>query len=234
MRKLYSCWFGGARFARMARVIERSAAKHLPHWTIEVERCEPPATMRLDSFGSNTFKLGQWVKQVRALPDGAELLLIDSDCLIARPVDDAFDLPFEVAVTRKAEHVRQFPHNCGVVFVRGGAIARAFFERWQEVNDRFYRDKDEHRPYERKYGGINQAAFGYMRERGELTGVIDLPAQKYNACYDPLWSTAMAEASIIHYKSQLRNAAFTSPRPGPYLPLINLWRSYALGDTTNA
>lgn len=236
---------GSDRWERMARVLLASARDHLPGWECRAVRLEapelPPVRAKLTpamSWIHNTHKLHHWRDVVHALEDGIGLLLIDADTMIRRTLDPVWAHPFDVAVTIKGNRPRMMPLNGGVVFVRIGDAARAFFDRWVEVNDRLYQDPVEHARYHDTWGGINQSALGAML--GDELRVVDAPGEcmvsegvrirrldcrEWNACYDPLWATAPDHARIVHYKSNLRRLIFQGGRPHRHQQLVSEWRT---------
>jgi hypothetical protein len=79
--------------------------------------------------------------------------------------------------------------------------------------------------WEKKYGGINQAALGSMMDRGELHGarIAWVDAARWNACYDPLWK-GWRTAAVVHCKSTLRSELFGHARQYP--ELVREWRTH--------
>lgn len=204
---------GDGRWERMASAVLSSLAEHCPDWDVRLSVLEPrEAEASRASFLHNTIKLAEWVRQVEALEDGEQLLLLDADTLVRRNLDDAFAEDFDIALTRKMKRTQSCPINAGVVFVRGSEASRAFFREWQAVNDRFYVDPAEHSPWEVRFGGINQAALGYLIENERLPATRWLDCAEWNACYEPLWRAAYDVSRIIHYKSHLRKALFSKNR----------------------
>lgn len=219
-RVLYSCWFGNGLWERMAGVLERSARYYCPEWSIVVERIESEART---SYVSNSVKLAQWVKACESLPDGAELLLIDSDCYVRGNLDALWEASFDVAFTRKKES-GHLPFNAGVVAIRLSDASRAFMREWLRVNDSFLLNREEHKKWEAKYGGINQAALGAILEKGRHgIAIAWLPAAQWNCCHAPLWEKPGA---IVHIKSHLRQQVIRRVRTGPWAPIINEWRQW--------
>lgn len=220
--RVYSCWFGADKFRLMATALRNSLARHEPEADVTIVEIEPPKIV--DSFRSNTIKLAAWVEWACNQPDGAECLLIDGDCLLRDSVRVAFAHEFDIAFTGKG--TKRLPVNGGVVFFRASERVRAFFRQWLAVNNAMLADRNFHAPYEIRYGGINQASLGLIREnppRDVL--IIELPCAEYNACHEPLW-IRWQEARVIHYKSALRRALwFAAQVSFRYRPLIDLHRS---------
>lgn len=231
--RLEACYFGPDRvWARMAYVLAHTAAQHCPGWRVHVERFDPkPLHHRQDSQMAidNTQKLDRWAEIVEASDDGDRLLLIDADTMIVRPLDPVWDLEFDVAIT-----ARQFgglgPLNGGVVFLRISPHVKAFFRSWRDVNDRMFHDYlGFHREWKKQYGGMNQAALGYMLKRQPpALRLIELPCQEWN-CEDGAWQSFGPTTRIVHIKAALRHAIFYGSMTYQYLrPLVSLWREAEL------
>ena len=228
--RLISHWFGANPiFERMARVLEHSARKHCPEWSIEVERVTPaPRVSPLgnDSHATNTQKMDEWNAVVQAAPEGDRILLIDADTMVLLPLDPVWDLEFDLAYTVKDS---RFPFNSGVVFLRVNDRARAFAAAWQAENARLLNTPTVHREWRRQYGGVNQAALGAMLTNGivEQLGlqVAKIPCAEWN-CEDSTWPLFDRERTrIVHVKSALRRSVFGIGPATPRLkPLVRVWR----------
>jgi hypothetical protein len=211
--RLEACYFGSGKqgdiYARMAHVLDYTARLHCQGWDVNVQRLEPPdyvSAMGNASHVWNTQKLEFWWRRTLEAPDGAQVLLIDGDMMIRKPLDDVWSRDFEMAYTFRDGGTR-LPLNGGVVFVRVSEATRAFMTLWWETNLRFLRRPLEHRNWRLKYAGINQASFGCLLEHGTgLARVEKLPCSEWNLCewerHDP------ERARIVHIKSGLRRALF--------------------------
>lgn len=215
-RRLYACAFDPrprGPFARMAEVLEYSAAAHCAAWQrsvvrlpVEVRRC----ASGIESHGHNSLKLDHWAAAVEAAADGDELLLIDADTLILRSLDDAWDAPFDLAYTVKAD---RFPFNLGVVFLRVSPATRAFMRRWLGENRALFAQPGDHRAWRVRWGGINQAAFGRLLEGGALASLQlrSLSCAEWN-CEESAWATFDPGVTrIVHIKGELRRCLFGLP-----------------------
>lgn len=215
------------QFVRLARVLERSARTHCPTWSIVIERLAPPVRRghAPDSSAlANTVKLETWNRDVQAAPDGARLLLLDVDTVILRPLDPLWDRPFDVAYAERAGV--KLPLNGGVIAVRVSDAVRRFFADWTAANARMLTDRTLHQLWKRKYGGLNQAALGFvLEEGGHALTWGRLPCVEWN-CEDSTWSAFdPAVTRIVHLKSALRQAIFGSGPRAPHVwPLAQLWR----------
>lgn len=234
--RLEACYFAGAggtddqadRYERLAKVLEHTARHACPGWEINVERLEPPeysAASGNPSHVWNTQKLEHWLRRVLEAPAGAQVLLIDGDTVVLRPLDPVWDLEFDVAYTVRERG--RLPLNGGVVFLRVSDRTRAFMQSWWDANLRFLGDNVEHTPWRKRYAGINQAALGYVFEKVDHGCAIrQLLCSEWNCVewdrYDP------AVTRIVHVKSGLRRAVFDLPGGAGYRPklmeLVKLWK----------
>lgn len=223
--RLYSAWFGDGHWARMAHALKASAEFHCIGWDVEVERIYSTARGKYDT---NVQKLEYWERFVHRCADGDQVVLIDSDCFVARPLDSVWLLVAEVGIAFKG--TPRLPFNAGVVFLRVSEATRRFMAEWYAINVRMMGDRAFHLRYERTYSGINQAALGYMLERdgGPGVDVARLNAGEWNACNPTFWTRT--DARIYHVKSQLRQQAQGGLTSGPYAHALKLWHSYAKGD----
>jgi len=228
--RIESVWFGSGIYERMARVFLATAHRHCPDWQINLRNVDVRDLDRhpraLPSHVANTQKMEEWNDIVQRAPNGSRLLLIDADTFFTRGITDVWRMRFDIAYTTKES---RFPFNSGVVFVRANPRVKAFFRAWAEINREMLLDARSHAPWRRKYGGINQAAFGRMLESDAATmvQVIGLPCQEWN-CEDSSWASFSPERTrIVHVKSALRRAIFSgcplSARKWGVRPLVDLW-----------
>lgn len=233
MRRIVSCWFPmpavGNKFDEMARVFEYTALKQCPDWTLSLTKLAMPARMlgKPDNHIANTWKLDHWVEQVHAAADGDEILLIDSDTMILRPLDPIWEQAFDIAYTARAA---EYPHplNGGVVFVRVSDRSRAFLEEWKRINRAMLNDRAL-RDLWRKYAGLNQRALGKMlNAKQQVAHIIQVPCLEWN-CEDSEWKNFdPALTRIVHIKSGLRSAIFGPVRRPHHQPLIRIWETLRL------
>lgn len=210
MPRLNACYFvrpDQVYWRRMVRVLEQSAVTHCPGWDVRIQELDAPSLSGARSFVSNTHKLDHFCAVVEQAPDGAELLLLDVDTLILRPLDDVWTQRFDLAYTVRSH---TFPFNLGVVFLRVSEPVRAFLRIWRDENRRFFFDEKAHRPARQRYGGINQASFGHLLAAGALRGLQlhTLPCLEWN-CEDTSWAKFDPRTTrILHVKSALRQAMY--------------------------
>lgn len=236
--RLVSRYFAGANtnpevFRRLARVLEWTAQQHCCGWAVDV--CEVPAAplsaplteaARL-AYEHNAQKLDEWARVVETAADGECLALVDADTIILRPLDPVWGLAFDIALTARARGAR-LPINSGVVFVRVSEATRAFFRHWRDETRRMLATPAHHAPWHRKYGGITQAALGFIRETRNTDGLLvrELSCQEWN-CDETAWPMCTAFTRIVHIKSGLRGLIFGQPGPAlrsPIRELAGMWR----------
>lgn len=239
--RIEAVWFGGERYARMARVFEATARRHCPGWDLnlrKVAEANLPCHRTANSgHVANTQKLDCWNEIVQSAPDGARILLIDADTFFVNPIDDIWDQDFDIAHTVKRS---QFPFNLGVIFVRASAPVRAFFTAWAEQNRRMLTHKVIHRHYRDRFGGINQASFGRVLETPAVLGLnlVGIPCSTWN-CEDSAWADFdPASTRILHVKSALRRALFDNDRQAmarPGVPrLVEMWKALEAREMAEA
>jgi len=212
---------------RLSRVFRHCAVMNLPGWRLEIEELEPwpfKSSRAIPADGHNTQKLEHWARRVSEAHDGDRLLLVDADTVILRDLKDVWLREFDVAFTRRP---RGYPYNAGVVFVRVSQLVRAFFEKWTEENRRMLVDRPYHATWQKRYGGLNQAALGMLLETGAAEGlrVMDLECRIWN-CEDSTWQDFSSETRILHVKSALRMAVISKVYSEPGLrKLAEFWRT---------
>lgn len=227
--RLEACHFDGRpEFERLAAVLAYTAVRQCPTWQVSVQRIfpEPCASATgIPAHGQNTQKLAHWARLVDQAPDGASLLLMDADLIVLRPLDDVWDEPFDLAYTVKP---KPFPFNLGVLFLRASDRVRQFFVAWEKENAQLLQDAAGHRSWRMRYGGINQAAFGRLLERGALQELAlkTLPCREWN-CEESAWAAFNPTVTrIVHIKGALRRAVFRRQKATPDLaPLVACWRA---------
>lgn len=235
-RTVYFCERGehGSMYRRLARVHEATMRKHHPSWDVVVEEINDPGRECAGgnpSFMWNTHKLEWWADVIRDAADGDEVLLIDADTAILKPLDDVWARDFDIAYTVRE---RGLPLNGGVVFVRVNPRSQHFVEEWRQVNRRFFTDPVEHAPWRAKYAGMNQAAFGCVLETVEHSAdLLKLPCREWNCVAHEGFSDQVTR--VLHVKSKLRRATFGKIPTIRVQPmgrrLVNLWHS--LEEKTN-
>lgn len=242
MRRLEAVYFpaddGVEEWRRLAAVLEATAAAHCPAWSrrvVRIGKAKAGTGTGVSAHVANTHKLEHWADLVAASADGDELLLLDADTYIRQPLDEVWSRPFDLAYT-----VREYPvpFNLGVLFVRVSDRARALFELLRAENRRLFRPSDETAIWRRRFGGVNQAAFGFLLERGVYAGctIRQLPCHEWN-CEVSSWPRFdPAVTRIVHVNGALRRQIFhREPRPDVALePIVHEWRALDRGERRQA
>ena len=228
---LVACHFAAKRepdgqYDRLARVLRYTARQHCPSWDVRVEAIAPsllaPCTGN-PSHAWNTAKLDYWQAITAGMPDGTPLMLMDADMMILRPLDLLWKRPFDLAYTVRSRKASRLPLNGGVIALRLSAATRGALAQWRAINREMMENGRRHQPYHQKYAGMNQASFGALLEEGGLADleVLPLECQEWNCCE---WDLYTPETRIVHVKSRLRRAVFSSPGHDPVLaPLAAYW-----------
>lgn len=225
-RRIVSCYFGYRDWGRLAAVLRATVAQQCPGWVLDLAHLPYPPQVpgRGQGETANTRKLEYWAASVDQSQDGDEVLLIDADTAIVRPLDDLWERPFDVAYTTKPGAA--LPFNAGVVFLRVNPKTRAFMARWLAENRRLYESKSAHLPLKQKYAGMNQAALGSLIQQGLFPGdlnVLELPCREWN-CEDSSWARFdPAVTRILHVKSTLRSHCTGSYLCPPELKAARDW-----------
>lgn len=232
---LFATFFEGAGpnaafYHRMARVLDYTARKHCPEWSIEVKRIANAGHQYGDnhSLASNTHKLDHWNRRIQASQDGDRALLIDGDMMIVRNLDPIWDLEFDVAYTVKKS---KLPFNGGVLFLRVSDRTKRFMQAYWDRNVEFLGNPAKHAPFRSKFAGMNQAAFGSLLEQIEplyRCKLLGVQCAEWNA-EQSVWPNYNPElARIVHVKSALRKALFgrTECVDDFLRPLMKIWRDY--------
>ena len=130
-----------------------------------------------------------------------EMLILDCDCIVKKPVDDVWERKFDIALCRRNEQfcfdestgrnvASLMPVNTGVMFSRNNAF-------WAEAAIWLCEQTD----YQKWWG--DQMAVAEVCKR-EKYHVLLLPANKFN--WTPLDEEDSSEARIWHYKGVKRKA----------------------------
>jgi len=231
LRHLRSVYFGQGQYPRLAKVLEATARRHCPSWSISVERIEDSRLKRRDGnagYSDNTWKLRAWADIIESAPEGDEILLVDSDVFILAPLDGIWDQEFDLLYTERSKGA-PFPINGGVVAVRVTEASRRFMRLWVRRDQELFDDFDLHREWRKRYGGMNQSSFGSLLETGHALRswlrLATAPCREWNAC-DPVdWRDFGPHTRIVHVKSELRMTIFQIVVDRAFLPLAGLWTS---------
>ncbi len=163
---------------------------------LETER--PDTGVGARTYIENTVKLNLWIKEL-AKAD-MPTVFMDCDTIVLRPLVDAFDQPFDVAITTRDSDCW---FNAGVVFARPGLGATRFFQEWQRVNDDLYANQDKLAEPARTFVGINQSALSLMLKAPPACDIAYLPCETWNNV-DQTWDALSGDTAVLHIKGALR------------------------------
>lgn len=223
----YADWFD---YARLLKVFRESVRVYNPDIRFLDIRIDPPmqepGDTRARNFLYNTVKLEKWREVIETADE--PVILADCDMLQIRPIDmSVWDQDFDVAYTERTETrtvinreywgpdpIRRMPLNGGIILVKPTEAARGFFREFETVNRYLYDHPREHKKWNVKYSGMNQAAFGYLMETGDYKAkVVPIPCRIWNAV-DTDWSRVNYSKTIfIHIKSRLRRLILSGHIP---------------------
>lgn len=221
------CYNGGMDYDELYRVYRESIRYHMPGMHVDTIFINPPLrdNKRSYAYKYNSAKLAEWVKYIDSETD--DIILTDCDMLMTGDCSHAFDVDFDIAVTKRYSMPRR-PYNGGVIMVRPNDRSRAFFHKMLEINDRMYNDIQFHRDYDKRYCGMNQAAFGWMVEN--YTDEIDMheySTLEWNAV-DSDWQHITEKTVFVHIKGSLRRKVLNREVPsGPARYAMELWYDIA-------
>ena len=231
--RLYSVLFqnkdprAAERYARLADVLALSAAENSPSTPLTVEWIEgqwEPESYRgcKPVWIENAHKAHCHWQAMRQADDGEVIGFLDIDTMVLGDCSEIESLPFDIAYTVRPNRT-PWILNTGVYFVRVSDKTRLFMLTWLNTVLRMLRDKHFHDEWRaaRKYGGIHQAALGWMLEHAG-------PA-KWN-CVSCCWRDAGEHTRIAHIMSSLRRTCFEPtkvlPRNDGEKYLMKRWRAY--------
>lgn len=225
--QLYSLLFRSQQhgdYCRLAEVLRLSQLENSPGTPLSV--CVVEAADRdILELGARRKALTKYVDNVRKTrhlhdivqrtPDGQLLGLLDVDTMIVRDLSPIAAAEFDLAYTVRPPK-SQWRINSGVVFLRTSPRVRAWFRTWLDITLQMLEDESFHNAWRgepRFYGGINQAALGWLLEH-QGNGVrrlktLELPCAEWNSV-STLWGNPAER--IVHVMSQLREVALGRSR----------------------
>lgn len=214
---------GKSEYSRMCDVYAQSCRQ--AGLRLVVHKIAPPkdTSGKASWVVDNHYKLKEWVGFVRQEPAGKLLLISDSDmwCREAPP-SDYFDQVRCVAFTTR-DKGSAVPINAGMVVIRTGKAATAFFDEWERRDRALFEDAPTHEKYRLKYAGMNQASLGWMLEEAEWAGITTyLPCRKMNLTVN--WAPWKA-AYFVHVKGAFRAGLFHGRVQGVPQDLVSAWKT---------
>jgi hypothetical protein len=203
-------------------VFKKSIKTHMPEAEYRELILEAPDKVLGHKYGitSNSFKLAKWVEFLEGCEDN--VIFADCDMLMVSSAKRAFEHEFDIAYTRRSRSVH-IPINCGIIMVRPNERSRAFFREWLRINDLMYEDASFHKPWRDKYHGINQAAFGYMLEKGNHEASLYVYETRDWNAVDCDWPYINDNTVFVHIKGALRDVIYGASPRGPKAKAMELW-----------
>lgn len=237
--KLHAVLFRGRSVSchpRLAQVLKASA-KNTPH-PLVIHAVEE-ADQELAELAKRRTGWKQWLDNARKAKhhariilgagDGELLAMLDTDTMILGDLSEIERMEFDLAYTVRPRP--SFPVNTGVYFVRVSECVRAFVARWYDAVRAMLADKRFHDEWKNRYGGIHQAALGYLLNRAsesELQRLLAIPCETWNCC-GPVWNYD-ALPKIVHVMGHLRYLCLHEKKQGRNereRRLVEIFRSYA-------
>ncbi len=215
---------GACGYQRLANVWQYSARKAHPEAVVRLLR-PPHLSQRSTHQERNQYKLEQWNRAVQTATENT--ILMDVDMLVLQEIAHVFQHDFDVCYTRRTK--ARMPLNGGLLFVKPTESAKRFFCDWTALDERFVTQCAEYRRYIRKYGGQNQASFGYMLEHYPcLCRIRSVPCTLYNVCQEE-WGRVNSQTRVIHLKSSLKRICSATGADRPiqrrYERTIAMWKA---------
>jgi hypothetical protein len=223
------------RYRRMADVLKLSCAENYPdgRLSIHLVDCADKELFAMARrkcerrFIENARKMKYHAQIIRAAADGELLCMLDCDMMVLRPLEPMPSDDFDLAYTPRPAG-SNFRINTGVYWVRVSNALKSFVDAWEHAVQEMLKDEALHHEWrvQHRYGGIHQAAFGYMLQRASGLEIAELPCAEWN-CVDGLWALA-TNPRLVHIMGQLRDCCFRHLRPGsPAMArMVEKWRSY--------
>lgn len=186
-------------YDRLAAVWKYSAQKAHPE--AKVDLIHLPSPKRHTSHQErNHIKLKVWRNEV--LNSEEDIVLMDVDMLVLKDISHIFDKSFDVCYTKRVG--TKMPLNGGVLFVKSTDLAKHFFKKWYKQDETVLRSRGNFGTFVHRYGGQNQASFGYMLEKGKHPAkIIHVPCPIYNCCNES-WKDVDDTTRVIHCKGPLK------------------------------
>jgi len=211
---------------------KKSIRENMPDAVIDEIILEPMVKdiNRNWTFTSNSIKLKAWVAYLEKTND--PIIFSDCDMLALGDGGKAFieNPDFDIALTGDLSS-KNIPLNGGIVFVRPNERSRAFFRYWLEINNKLYNDESIHSKYRARWAGMNQAALGYMFDKGyPECKILFLPRKRWNAT-NRYWHEIDEDTVFVHIKGNLRKLLLDEKQPcSIYKKAMLKWYQYSDAD----
>lgn len=243
----HSVLFGkNPAYESMARVLAHTVGKNSPATPLVLHRIiepdedlieainkRPNVQSRKQLYLDNARKTKHHTRIVHEAKDGEVLCLLDADMMVLGDLSDVAETLAgrELAYTVRPERSR-YPFNTGVVFVRVCSEARAFFWLWEYTVREMLAKPAFHAINKTCFGGINQAAFGYLVANlpAYRTDFLMLSCEYYNCEHDCLKRKMFdrERTKVVHIHGTLRRVLFNAEQTNneQVLYLADVWRKF--------
>ncbi len=227
---------GGDDYARLAAVLQESARVHCPgvdftlhHAPSVTDEIMAVGRRRQWLFQRNAMKTFMHNQIVQSAKCGEAICLMDCDTMILRDLSLVWWSKFDFAYTVKSPN-SGYVCNSGVVFVRVSERTKEFYSAWWQTVLRMLSDEAFHKKWKEKWGGINQAALGWILENHNGTSggvhVKELKTAEWNACKHD-WPTALDKAHVVHILEPLKRCCLQGiATSDPVQNIANVWHRF--------
>lgn len=224
--RLVSVLFDGANradYERMARVLKLSAERNSPATPIEIHdigetlgevgKIARPICKR--TWIDNARKTYAHSEIVNGAKDGELIGFFDCDTMVLGDLSilERYSVTYDLAVTHRPKG-SDWLINTGFYVVRVSPKMREWCTLWARTAGRMLMNESFHNKWRngRSYGGINQAALGFLLEcwRGAIpVSVLNLKCEEWNSTPET-WKTGSPR--IVHFMDHLRLCCLTGAR----------------------
>lgn len=146
-------------------------------------------------------KLTIWNWGFDKCEDGDDVVFLDADTMVVKPLSPAFNCTFDVAHTTRYD--RRWSINTGVVFVRVSQKTRKWFRTWRDMSAWAYESKERRQTAVGQWGHVDQATMLASLEMHKGTGGLEvetLPAQIWN---EDRVTQCPDDVAVFHFKGVL-------------------------------
>lgn len=155
---------------------------------------------------SNAQKAHFNTQTVQEAGEGELLLLLDCDMMATGSLLSLQKMDFDLAVTERMPGA-PYPVNTGFLAYRVSPQVRAWQQAWLDITLKMLSDRPFHRPWHSRWGGIHQAAFGWLLENPPCQlNILHLPCSEWNST-DDTWELFDENTKLVHLMAALRAAA---------------------------
>lgn len=214
---------GGPDYGLLLDILLKSIDHHMPGVHTEVIKITPPRRdiSKAYNLKYNTEKLQAWYDYLGRAED--DVIFLDCDMVMNYPVWDAFEPDFDVGYTARTK-INRIPMNGGVMLAKNTALARSWYREMLTTNIKMYADEEFHNKWRRRYAGMNQSAFGYMKEASEHPAKLHAyQTIDWNAV-DCDWPYIHEKTRFVHIKSSLRKHILKLREPfGNFEKAMKIW-----------